>query len=391
MFVASLTNPGDCCAAIPNILRCISRRLDDSGPPASVCISARLPWNTRIRWCGSGWDHTRNTIGWWERSDLTGTVFPDKWWYRFAMRATAGTTSIYLVCFHSEKPKDLTGSSGQYCKVDSAVLQDEWPYDNGDDPSFYVARQGGRLTWGVCRQDLRDAIARGSIVVFFSFTPLVNDKTLYRLCAVATVDDKVDHRAIHRDRRLYPFRRLYINGLIVPEAGGWRYDETDRPAALRHKDWLWRMAYHRGIAQAKFNKKYSKIRDEGYFPDSAAGSAGLQFAGNYIVFAKTPDRSFISSYPQEVAIAHKGRHERWSDPKLREMTVLKAASLGARDYLRTINESGRNLHRQIRFEMPTEEATGWRDDLISVLKKLDGSGKKRTVRQVRTSGTAKCH
>ena len=141
------------------------------------------------------------------------------------MRATADTTSIYLVCFHSGKPKDLTGSSGQYCKVDSAILQDEWPYDNGDDPSFYVARKGGRLTWGVCRQDLRNAIARGSIVVFFSFTPLVNDKTLYRLCAVATVDDKVDHRAIHRDRRLSPFRRLYINGLIIPQADGWRYDE----------------------------------------------------------------------------------------------------------------------------------------------------------------------
>jgi hypothetical protein len=307
------------------------------------------------------------------------------------MRATADTTSIYLVCFHSGKPKDLTGSSGQYCNVDSAILKDEWPYDNGDDPSFYVARQGGRLTWGVCRQDLRNAIARGSIVVFFSFTPLVNDKTLYRLCAVATVDDKVDHRAINRDRRLSTFRRLYINGLIIPEADGWRYDETDRRAALRHKDWLWRMAYHRGISQAKFNKKYTKIRDGGYFPDSAVDSGGFQLAHNYIVFADMPDRGFISPYPPEAAIALRGRHEEWSDRKLQEMTVIKAASLGARDYLRAVNESGRNVHRQIRFEMPTEEATGWRDELINVLKKLAGGEKKRTMKQARTSGTAKCH
>ena len=138
-------------------------------------------------------------------------------------------TAIYLVCFHSEKPESLEGSERQFRKVETAILNDEWPYDNGDDPSFYVSRQGGRLTWGVCRQDLRKAIEKDSIVVFFSFTSLPNNEILYRLCAVATVDDKVDHRKVHSDRRLRQFRKFYINGLITPEKGGWRYDETDRP------------------------------------------------------------------------------------------------------------------------------------------------------------------
>src|ERR1035437_4774055 len=143
------------------------------------------------------------------------------------MRASIKKTAIYLVCFHSEKPKSFDGAERQYLKVETAIFNDEWPYDNGDDPSFYVARQGGRLTWGVCRQDLRNAMTKDSIVVFFSFTSLANEEILYRLCAVATVDDKVDHRAVHRDHRLQQFRDLYINGLINPEKGGWSHDETD--------------------------------------------------------------------------------------------------------------------------------------------------------------------
>jgi hypothetical protein len=67
------------------------------------------------------------------------------------MRVSVNTTAIYLVCFHSEEPKSLDGSERQYRKVETAIFYDEWPYDNGDDPSFYVARQGGPLTWGVCR------------------------------------------------------------------------------------------------------------------------------------------------------------------------------------------------------------------------------------------------
>jgi len=95
----------------------------------------------------------------------------------------AKKTSIYLVCFHSTNPESLDRANGQFLIVETAIRNGEWPYDNGDDPSFYVARKGGRLTWGVCRQDLPNQIERDSIVVFFSFTHLKNNETLYRLCA----------------------------------------------------------------------------------------------------------------------------------------------------------------------------------------------------------------
>jgi hypothetical protein len=132
------------------------------------------------------------------------------------MAAGRNRTAIYLVCFHSVKPTSLHGAKGQYLAVETAILNGEWPYDNGDDPSFDVARRGGLLTWGVCRQDLRNSIITGSIVVFFSFTPLVTDEILYRLCGVATVTDKMNHCAIHRDHRFSQHRHLCLakNGQV---------------------------------------------------------------------------------------------------------------------------------------------------------------------------------
>jgi hypothetical protein len=308
------------------------------------------------------------------------------------MSASDNRTAIYLVCFHSEKPSSLDDSKGQYRKVETAICHDEWPYDNGDDPSFYVARAGGRLTWGVCRQDLRNAIAKDGIVVFFSFTPLVNNEIQYRLCAVATVDEKLDHRAVHHDPRFLQSRPLYINGLITPKNDGWQYDENDRSSSLRHKDWLWRMADHRGITQKSFTEKYESIYRKGWFPDSVVGTPKLLLADNYILFSTLPDRAFISPDPPEVAVAVKGQHEKWTNDKLQAMTVGKAASLakGGRDYLRVANKSGRNVHRQIRFDMPADEASRWRDDLIAALKKATEDRKTGKPRRPRAAGTPKC-
>jgi len=309
-------------------------------------------------------------------------------WYGSAMRASVKKTAIYLVCFHSEKPKGFDGAERQYLKVETAILNEEWPYDNGDDPSFYVARQGGRLTWGVCRQDLRNAITKDSIVVFFSFTTLANDEILYRLCAVATVDDKVDHRAVYHDPRLQEFQHLYINGLIIPGKGGWSHDETDRRASQRHENWLWRMADHRGIKKETFNVKYEKVYRDGWFSEGAV----IPLGGNYVMFSPPPDRAFISPDPPEVAIAVKGEHEKWSDQKLRALTVGKAAALhsSGRDYLRIANKSGRNVHRQIRFVMPADEASRWRDDLIAALREAAEGRKRRKTKRARAFGRAKC-
>jgi hypothetical protein len=284
------------------------------------------------------------------------------------VRSRGKVTAVYLVCFHSVKPKTFRGSAGQYLAVETAIREGEWPYDNGDDPSFYVARRGGPLTWGVCRQDLRNAIAKDSIVVFFSFTPAEDDRILYRLCAVATVNDRLDHRAVHGEDRFSQFRERYINGLIRPDNGGWRYWEADRPGSHRHEDWLWRIADHRGMSKEDFDRTYATICKDRWFSDSAVVNGELQFGSNYIVFCAQPNRTFISPDPPEVAIATKGKHEKWIDPRLQALTVGMATYWGERNYLRIVNPSGRNVHRQIAFKMPAARANSWRDTLIATLK-----------------------
>jgi len=305
------------------------------------------------------------------------------------MRANEKMTTIYLACFHSEEPKSLNGTDGQFRKVETAILNNEWPYDNGDDPSFYVARKGGRLTWGVCRQDLRNAIKKDSIVVFLSFTELPNNKVLYRICAVATVDDKVDHRAIHYDRRLRKFRHHYINGLIAPENGDWYHDENDRRDSQRHKDWLWRITDHQNPKTELFNKKYKNVYIEERFPNSAVISREIPLAENYILFSTHPDHTFISPDPPEVAIAEKGQHEKWLNKKLRGLTVDEAAAHKGRDYLRTARNSGGFVHRQIRFKMPINDANKWREKLINALMETIGPKKDKTKR-VRIAQRTKC-
>jgi hypothetical protein len=272
-------------------------------------------------------------------------------------------TAIYLVPYHSEPGLHLDGSAGQFELVEKAILAGEWPYDNGDDPSFYVARLGGPLTWGVCRQDLRNAIGRSSIVVFFSYTSR-GGIIRYRLTAVATVADTVNRRDVFDDPRFRKHRDFYLNILIKPTKDGWKYDESDRACDARHDDWLWRIAVH-DRHKKPFWTRNQKIYETGQFKDG-----DVPLAQNYIVFSTGADETFISPDPPEVAVAVKGRHEKWNDNELRHLTVEKAGTIlkGGRNYLRIVNSSGRNVHRQIRFNLPSKEASTWRQSLISALK-----------------------
>lgn len=292
------------------------------------------------------------------------------------MAANANLTAVYLLCFHSQKPASLDGSSRQFLVVEQAIRDGLWPYDNGDDPSFYVAMKGGPLTWGVCRQGVRNSIPSGSIAAFFSFTEMTNGDVLYRLCAVTTVVDKVDVRALHREQRFARFRGLYINSVIRPNKNSWRYDECDRPASQRHGDWLWRIAEHGGLTQAQFDERYQRVSQQEWFEDSPATNGNVMLAKNYVVFSTEEPEGYISPNPPEVAIARKREHEKWSQPILQSLTVGRASRFhhGGRDYLRVVNSSGRNVHRHIRFMMPTGQAIAWRVELIRALKLATKTG-----------------
>jgi len=180
------------------------------------------------------------------------------------------------------------------------------------------------------------------------------------------VEQRLDQRGLQSDRRLVPFKHLYLNGLIKPERHGWRYDETDRGRSYQHNtDWLWRIADHRVITQANFNKKHEAIYREGWFPDAAAH--GL-LRGNYILFATSADLTFVAPNPPEVARSSDKKPERWTNRLFEEMTVKMAWSFSTKKRdLRVDNPCGRNVHRQIHFKMPPGEAAKWRADLIAAL------------------------
>ena len=152
------------------------------------------------------------------------------------------------------------------------------------------------------------------------------------------------------------------------------------------------LADHRGMTQRKFDDRYAAIYRNDSFPNSALARGDLRLASNFVVFSDPPDRAYISMNPPEVAIAVKGQHEKWTDAKLRELTVAKAASVlkNKRDYLRVANPSGRNVHRQIHFHMPTDEANRWRDELIAALRKATESQGRSPTKRARVAGRVKC-
>lgn len=271
-------------------------------------------------------------------------------------------TDIYLVPYHSEPRKHLEGSSGHFRVVEEAIIADEWPYDNGDDPSFYVARKGGPLTWGVCRQQVRNSIEIGGIVVFFSYTSH-GSKIQYRLSAVATVADKLDRGDVYNDERLSRHRDLYLNVLVGPGTQGWDYEESDREEAARHSDWLWRIAVH-GKSKDAFRRQHRRAYKEAHFDDGE-----VELAKNYVLFSGASDETYIAPVPPRVAAARKGRHERWADKELRRLTVKLAGkeTKSGRHHLRTENRSGRNVHPVIHFNLPLEEAIKWRQNLACAL------------------------
>ena len=68
-----------------------------------------------------------------------------------------------------------------------------WPVDVGDDPAFecsrLYAKVGGRLSWGVCRPDLRNEITPGDMVVFVAADRLRDHRPArYRLAGWGTAE-----------------------------------------------------------------------------------------------------------------------------------------------------------------------------------------------------------
>ncbi len=192
--------------------------------------------------------------------------------------------------------------------------------------------------------------------MFVSFTQAAG-KILYRLCAVATVGQKLDHRYVMEQATLKG--RAYINVLIEPDPQRekWIHSEGDRRHGARHKDWLWRITDHNRIGQKTFNRELSAVYAQGWFSNATTiCGKPLRMANNYVVFANT----FIPKNPPVVAHATKGSHETWTNKGLRD-AIFRSAAKGTRKNIRTTNPS--IAHPHIRWSLEPATAKDWEEPL----------------------------
>ena len=243
--------------------------------------------------------------------------------------------NIYICCYHSERGRHLNaGAQGNFLDVEQAIADQVWPYDNGDDPSFYIAsRHDTPLTWGVCRGNVRRSIQPRNVVAFLAFQQSDDGLICYYLSAVATVAEKISHQVAFGHPHFG--NAPYLNRLIAQVNGGWVQAEQDRPMAARHGDWEQRIA------------------DE-----------------SYVIFSRLHNETYVSPAPPLVAKAHpneadppRGFHEIWQHERYK---LVFGDFEGPRDYLRTTTGYG-NQHPHIRIEVTDEQLNQWRSDLIGFL------------------------
>jgi hypothetical protein len=151
--------------------------------------------------------------------------------------------------------------------------------------------------------------------------------------------------------------------LIKPETGGWTYDENDRPASYRHKDWLWRISDHDGLSKTAFDCTHKTAYQQCWFakPD-------VDLAENYVLFSSAPDETYIAQRPPQIATAKNGKHERWTDSALKRLTIDKAATLHRNQRAHLRNTGFGYSHPVLRFKLRVSEAVSWRKSLIVALR-----------------------
>jgi hypothetical protein len=166
---------------------------------------------------------------------------------------------------------------------------DGWPVDVGDDPAFECsgrwARTGARLSWGVCRPDLRNTIAAGDVMVFIAADRMSDRRPArYQLAGWATAERIVSQLDIWQHEELAVYGH-YRNLLIRPaeDGRGFIHHETQHPG---HPDWLWRLARHtrRGPPKTAWITAgaLQAIPSDGVFH---VGRRPEQVAANYILFS----------------------------------------------------------------------------------------------------------
>lgn len=282
---------------------------------------------------------------------------------------------VYLAVFRSSHGGYADQScSKPYHSLSQALKRGEWPYDIGDDPSFFSKVQyGANLTWGVCRPQVRNRIQPGDIVVYFSVRQKKKDLPFeYQLCAVVTVQEKVRQTDVWLVPRFRKCFARYLN-LVVRPAGRHRWRHSERGSEKPHKDWIWRIADHEGLKKRQFRRLEAKDTFDQY---SRVGDQTVSITANYVVFSNDKNLSRILRHPPLVAVSRRnGRPETWQrDPFSKS---LWAHLFGSARKSGCRRKSLRSTHPQhshpvIRWTLSIEEAIRWRKRFFAI---LDESGR----------------
>lgn len=253
----------------------------------------------------------------------------------------------------------------------AAIRGGEWPYDLGDDPSYFVAdKTGGPVTWGVCRPDVRSRVSVGDIVAFFAVDQRSRQEPKqYIFVGAHTVAAKVSHQSIHVDQDLAHLRD-YFNLLIRPKARGWEQFEPSLRRRQWHDNWLWRI-----VAQGCYEREVVDAATEVHEPGRALRieRSPATLANNYIVFCADPARSITLSARVRVAEFDRGDpHERWLDTGLaKSIRGLTLDLLNRnRDQPRFLRTSNRSFpHPYARVCIPDSKA--WMSQLRAAVQGID--------------------
>ena len=282
--------------------------------------------------------------------------------------------TIFLSPYKSELSDGNRGGCGKvYAPLHRALSEKTWPYDYGDDPSFFCRKyEGGALTWGVCRADVRSQLAPGDIVVFFSFT---RDRAgvTYRLSAVATVEQKIPQSAIFLDPRFRTYRR-YLNLLIKPanrNGKDWIHEEPAAPSPkAAHADWLKRVAIHRGYSKAALEKQCATDRIR---VGQTLDGKPFVFGPNYVIFSQRPEQTLVLEKPPIVAHSEPPKEEVWRRDSLsrgiwkRTFGELRKHKPGCLRGLRLDNKVQQPHSPPARWTVHESSAEIWREETMEYI------------------------
>jgi hypothetical protein len=297
---------------------------------------------------------------------------------------------VYVAVYLSASPREvmvhhqLTTETAAFL---DAVQRGEWPYDAGDDPSFYCARHfRAPLSWGICRRNLRNALEPSDTVAFIAHRKHPGGLVDYRWAGFATVARKIRQTDIWEDQDHAIFRQ-YLNLLIQPNAGG-GYVHREAHPGESHADWLWRLTSSKGNSskgnkwKAKDFAAYDDTRCmKGFVPgqDRAANGELIEISPNYVIFSTDERETVLLADPPIVAEYRLDwgpqLPERWSETPLAQ--GLRGMTLGLTAVGRTLRlttadpkrTSMQPRHPHIKISSSaTGSAARWREDTSELLR-----------------------